>query len=45
MTRLVCGAVRFDHPAARSLVANLPDVIRIEAALGPEMEGLRGRWG
>jgi AraC-like DNA-binding protein len=45
MTRLVCGAVRFDHPAARSLVANLPDVIRIESALGPEMEGLQGTLG
>lgn len=45
MTRLVCGAVRFDHPAARSLVANLPDVIRIESALGGEMEGLRGTLG
>lgn len=38
LTRLVCGAVRFDHPAARNLVAALPDVIRIEA------DGAEGDW-
>jgi AraC-like DNA-binding protein len=30
-THLICGAVRLDHPAARSLVAILPDVIRVDA--------------
>ncbi|RZL86222.1 MAG: AraC family transcriptional regulator [Variovorax sp.] len=30
-TQLVCGAVRFDHPAAHRLVKLLPGVIRIEA--------------
>jgi AraC-like DNA-binding protein len=38
LTRLVCGAVRFDHPAARNLVTALPDVIRIEA------DGVEGDW-
>ncbi len=33
-TQLICGAVRFDHPAARNLVEILPPVIQIEAA-GP----------
>jgi AraC-like DNA-binding protein len=27
---LICGAVRFDHPAARSLVAALPAVLHVE---------------
>jgi AraC-like DNA-binding protein len=30
-TMLICGAVRFDHPAARDLVTVLPDVVHIEA--------------
>ena len=31
-TTLVCGAVRFEHPAARRLVEVLPDVIRVAAS-------------
>jgi AraC-like DNA-binding protein len=31
-TTLVCGAVRFDHPAARSLLGILPDTILVEAS-------------
>ena len=34
-TTLVCGAVRFDHPAARHLVGILPETIRIEASDAP----------
>lgn len=35
-TRIICGAVQFDHPAARHLVSVLPPVIRITAgALQP----------
>jgi AraC-like DNA-binding protein len=30
-TTLVCGAVRFEHPAARNLVEILPETIHIEA--------------
>lgn len=30
--RLVCGVVRFDHPAARHLVASLPSLIHIKAS-------------
>jgi AraC-like DNA-binding protein len=41
LTRLVCGAVRFDHPAARNLIAALPDVIRIEAD-GAERDWMQG---
>ena len=41
LTRLVCGAVRFDHPAARNLVAALPELIRIEALTAPDMERMQ----
>jgi AraC-like DNA-binding protein len=34
-TTLVCGAVRFDHPAARNLVGILPEIILIEASDTP----------
>jgi AraC-like DNA-binding protein len=30
-TTLVCGAVRFDHPAARNLVEILPEILHVEA--------------
>jgi AraC-like DNA-binding protein len=41
-TRLMCGAVRFDHPAARNLVAALPELIRIGALAGPDSERIQG---
>jgi AraC-like DNA-binding protein len=34
-TTLVCGAVRFDHPTARPLVAILPPLILVDASRGP----------
>jgi AraC-like DNA-binding protein len=37
-TTLICGAVRFDHPAARQLLASLPPIVIVEAA-GPWMAG------
>jgi len=40
-TALVCGAVRFDHPAARNLVAILPDVIHVEATDSPEADWIQ----
>ncbi|MEH3054606.1 MAG: AraC family transcriptional regulator [Patulibacter minatonensis] len=41
-TRLICGAVRFEHPAAQELVAGLPAVLHVGAS-GPEgPEWLRG---
>ena len=42
LTRSMCGAVRFDHPAARNLVAALPEIIRIEAVNAPEMDWMQG---
>lgn len=35
---MVCGAVRFDHPAAQHLVALLPAVITVDAWNSPQME-------
>ncbi|MEO7911518.1 MAG: AraC family transcriptional regulator [Roseiflexaceae bacterium] len=37
-TRMVCGSVRFDHPAARHLVTLLPRLICIETWSAPEGE-------
>lgn len=40
-TLLICGAVRFDHPAARNLVRILPDIIHIDSASSPQMEWMQ----
>ena len=41
-TQLVCGAVRFDHPAARHLVSMLPAVLAIDTSSTPQSEWLHG---
>lgn len=40
-THLICGAVRFDHPAAQQLIALLPRMIHIEAANMPHREWMQ----
>ncbi len=35
-TTLICGAVRFDHPAAASLVASLPGILHVEGSSDTE---------
>lgn len=40
-TTLICGAVRFDHPAARNLVEILPPVLRVEASSSPQVEWMQ----
>ncbi|HEY0659891.1 MAG TPA: AraC family transcriptional regulator [Lysobacter sp.] len=40
-TKLICGAVRFDQPAARQLVALLPKSIVIDAARLPHREWMQ----
>ena len=40
-TTLICGAVRFDHPAARNLVAVLPDTIHVEASSSPQLDWMQ----
>jgi AraC-like DNA-binding protein len=37
-TSIICGAVRFDHPAAHHLVKLLPKMICIEASSSPQMD-------
>ena len=44
-TTLVCGAVRFDHPAAHHLVALLPRVIHVRAATLPHTGWLQSTLG
>jgi AraC-like DNA-binding protein len=41
-TMLLCGAVRFDHPAGRELIASMPDVIHLEAAGSPRLDRMYG---
>lgn len=40
-TTLICGAVRFAHPAARDLVEILPKIIHIEASSSLQMEWMQ----
>src|SRR5918999_2889903 len=40
-TGLICGAVRFEHPAARNLVEILPSTIHIEASSSPRLEWIQ----
>ena len=41
-TMLICGAVRFDHPAARQLVDAMPDAIHLKSAETPQLERMYG---
>ena len=40
-TNLICGAVRFDHPAARNLVEILPATIHIKASDSTQMDWMQ----
>jgi AraC-like DNA-binding protein len=40
-TTLICGAVRFDHPAARNLVEILPSIMHLEAAGAPQLDWMQ----
>src|SRR5262245_52337941 len=44
-TTIVCGAVRFDHPAAHRLVTLLPRMIVVDAAESPHAEWTRSTLG
>lgn len=41
LTSLICGAVRFDHPAAQHLIKLLPRVIHVEGSSSPEAEWMQ----
>ena len=38
---LICGAVRFEHPAARKLVQILPEVIHVETSGSPRLDWMQ----
>jgi AraC-like DNA-binding protein len=40
-TILICGAVRFDHPAARNVVEILPPAIHLEPSGSPQLDWLQ----
>jgi AraC-like DNA-binding protein len=40
-TTLICGAVRFEHPAAHHLIKLLPKVIHVEATASPQMDWMQ----
>ncbi|MCC5811764.1 MAG: AraC family transcriptional regulator [Ectothiorhodospiraceae bacterium] len=40
-TTVICGAVRFDHPAARQLVRLLPEMICVDAWESPQMDWIQ----
>lgn len=40
-TSLICGAVRFEHPAAGSLLEILPKMIHLEASSSPRLEWMQ----
>jgi AraC-like DNA-binding protein len=42
LTTLICGAVRFDHPAARNLVSTLPEIVYIESTSSPQTDWMQG---
>ncbi len=43
-TNLICGAVRFDHPAARNLIEVLPPIIHIATADSRTRIGCMPPW-
>lgn len=42
---MVCGAVRYDHPATRRLVAALPPVIHVKAGASPRFDWMQSTLG
>jgi AraC-like DNA-binding protein len=38
---IICGAVSFDHPAARNLLLALPKVITVDAAQSPQLDWIQ----
>ncbi len=43
-TTLICGAVRFEHPAARTMLQILPRLITVEATDGQRAESMRSAF-
>ncbi len=43
--RMICGAVRFEHPTARNLVELLPGIIHLDGAAGTDSAQLQATLG
>lgn len=43
--RMICGAVRFEHPTARSLVELLPGIVHIDGATSPDSAPMQATLG
>ena len=44
-TTLICGAVRFDHPAARNLVESLPEIVHVKASDSSHLDWMQSTLG
>jgi len=44
-TTLICGAVRFGHPAARTMLGILPRLVTVDASAGPRAEWMHSAFG
>lgn len=44
-SRLICGAVRFEHPTARNLVELLPPTIHVEGSISPDAAQVQATLG
>ena len=43
--RMICGALRFEHPTAENLVELLPEVIHVEASARPDAAAMQATLG
>lgn len=44
-SRMICGAVRFEHPAAQNLLELLPPIIHVEASISPDSAQVQATLG
>jgi AraC-like DNA-binding protein len=44
-SRMICGAVRFEHPAAQNLVELLPGIVRVDASLAGDAARMQSTLG
>jgi len=44
-SRMICGAVRFEHPAAQNLVELLPGIVQVEGAISPDAAQVQATLG
>jgi AraC-like DNA-binding protein len=44
-SRMICGAVRFEHPTAQNLVELLPGIIHVEGSISPDSAAVQATLG